>query len=73
MSLYDRLAKYASASIDYNKLMEKNPTYLGMKDGVSFYEHPTKGDEVPMIAVHGETRRACQTDCWEMDALDDYD
>lgn len=73
MSLYDRLARHATKELNYHRLMELVPTELGWREGVTFYEHPLHGDEVPMIAAHGESKRACLTDCWEMDALDDYD
>ena len=46
--------------IDYKKLMEQNPTLLDtlfknqLDQEVKFFEHPTKGDESPVIAVINE-------------------
>lgn len=51
--------------LNYNKLMAKKPTHLGQAGGHQWYEHPTRGDEAPLIAVkNGE---AYLTEFWEME------
>ncbi len=39
--------------------------------GVAFYEHPTFGDEVGLIAVY--RGRAVQTDCYDVPAAEDME
>lgn len=33
------------------EFLSRNPTLIGTVAGVAFYEDPTRGDEVPMIAI----------------------
>jgi len=49
--------------------LAKNPTFIGCVNGVDLYEHPTRGDESPLVAVT-PSGRVRLTDCWELpDAL----
>ena len=43
----------------------KNPTFIGRVNGVDLYEHPTNGDESPLVAVTA-TGRLRPTDYWEL-------
>ena len=52
--------------IDCKKLMKQDPTLIGESNGWKWYEHPTKGDKAPMLAVSREGR-AFITDAWEME------
>lgn len=36
--------------LNREKVMAKNPTLIGIRFGIAFYEHPTLGDESPLIA-----------------------
>jgi len=53
--------------LNYTKLMSHNPTSFGkmMNDKgqqIEFFEHPTRGDEYPIIAVLHETQQAGNTE-----------
>ena len=60
-------------SITYNNIMKKNPTYLNhyivnsLKQKVEFYEHPSKGDEAPVIAVCHDLKIAASTEFFDTD------
>lgn len=68
--------------INYNKLMSRNPSEIGSmvnmyQQRVTFYEHPTHGDESPVIAVWHDKQQAFETDFYETDDMmsedhDDY-
>lgn len=51
--------------------LAKNPTLIGRVNGTDFYEHPTLGDESPLIMVmpSGELRRS---EHWELPSADEY-
>ena len=34
-----------------NKFLAKNPYFVGEVAGVKFYEHPTLGDESPLVSI----------------------
>jgi hypothetical protein len=60
--------------LNYTKLMSHNPTSLGkmMNDKgqqIEFFEHPTRGDEYPVIAVLHETQQAGNTEFYELDDM----
>ncbi len=46
------------------KITAEKPTYIGRVDGVSYFEHPFKGDEAPLLAkLDGSW---FQSDHWEL-------
>lgn len=49
--------------------LARKPALIGIIAGVRFYEHPTYGDEAPLIAIAGGKLR--RTDCWELPELED--
>lgn len=60
--------------LNYTKLMSHNPTQLGFMvndkgQTITFYEHPLRGDEYPIIAVCHETEQAGCTDFFELDDM----
>ena len=62
------------ASINYDKLMKNNPTEYGRivnKAGqeITFYEHPLRGDEAPVIVVCHELQLAEHSDFYETDDM----
>jgi hypothetical protein len=64
--------------LNYDKLMSKNPTkydeitnHLGQL--IEFFEHPTKGDEYPVIAVYRAEKIAVCTDFFDTDDMQDVD
>ena len=48
--------------------LAKNPTLLGTYKGVSYYEHPTKGDDHPMIEITADGRKLI-SDYWDMSSV----
>jgi hypothetical protein len=63
--------------LNFEKLMNLNPTEyrtvinsIGQK--VTFIEHPTKGDEAPVIAVFKEEQKAFYTDFYELGEIDGF-
>lgn len=50
--------------------LAKNPTFLGRVHGVDLYEHPTYGDEHPVMAITADGR-VKKTDHWEVPSLAD--
>lgn len=67
--------------LDYQKLMHYNPTvYSTFKnangDEFQLVEHPTFGDEYPVIIVHHESQQAVVSDFYDTDDLlggEDYE
>ena len=60
--------------MNYKKLMSHNPTKYGevvnsLHQKVEFYEHPIRGDGVPVIAVCHELELALYTDFFELDDM----
>ena len=60
--------------MNYKKLMSFNPTEYGLMinsqgQKIVFVEHPTKGDEYPVIAVCHELELAGATDFFELDDM----
>jgi len=55
----------------YNKekFMSANPTLIGVVNGIRFYEHPTCGDEVPLVAVSDDF--CGLTDFWDLPEFED--
>lgn len=55
----------------YNKekVMAKKPTLIGCVSGIRFYEHPTFGDEYPLIASRGSEFGL--TELWEVPTLEE--
>jgi hypothetical protein len=50
------------------QFLAKNPTEIATVRGVTFYEHPTKGDEAPLVAIH--EGRVVITDAWDAGDLE---
>jgi hypothetical protein len=60
--------------MNYQKLMSLNPTSYGTmtnskKQEIEFFEHPTRGDEYPVIAVCHDLQLADKTDFWDLDDM----
>lgn len=60
--------------ITAEKFLAYNPTLLGSVYGWKLYEHPTKGDEAPVIAIcpKGTVYNTCEfeyTDAYDLIAL----
>jgi hypothetical protein len=60
--------------LNYEKLMEAEPTVLGtmvnsLGQKIEFVEHPYKGDEYPVIAVCKELELASDTDFFDLDDM----
>ena len=60
--------------MNYQKLISLNPTVYGtminsQKQEITFVEHPTRGDEYPVIAVCHELKLAAATDFFELDDM----
>ena len=59
--------------MNYSKLIAANPTSYNSKvinqkgQVVEFVEHPTKGDEYPVIAFFPDYKEAYCTDFWDTD------
>jgi hypothetical protein len=50
------------------KVMAHKPTMIGVVGGITFWEHPTRGDECPMLATL-EDGTMGMTDFWELPLL----
>ena len=60
--------------MNYEKLMSHEPTEYGSMinsqgQKIVFVEHPTRGDEYPVIAVCHELKRAGVTDFFELNDM----
>lgn len=60
--------------INYANLMSQEPTRYGQmlntkSQIIEFYEHPTKGDEAPVIAVCHKLKAAGYTGFFELDDM----
>jgi hypothetical protein len=60
--------------LNYLKLMSQKPTEYGKMTNskgqeIIFVEHPTRGDEYPIIAVCHELKLASSTDFFELDDM----
>jgi hypothetical protein len=60
--------------LNYKKLMSYNPTSFGtmtnsMGQLIEFIEHPTLGDEYPVIAVCHKLGKAGVTDFYDLDDM----
>lgn len=74
LSIFTSSKQTHKAMLNYEKLMSKNPfkldemvNSLGQK--IEFYEHPTKGDEYPVIAVSNDLKLAANTEFFETDDM----
>ena len=57
--------------LNYHKLMAHNPDKIGQITNqrgqkIEFYEHPTKGDMYPVIAVYHKEKIAIATNFWDL-------
>ena len=50
---------------------ETEMTYIGAVNGVSFYEHPTQGDEAPLVIFQANISRWVITDFWEVPGIEE--
>jgi hypothetical protein len=46
-----------------SEFLARSPTLLGVYEGASIYEHPTLGEEGPMIAIIDGRKRLLMPDC----------
>lgn len=59
---------------NYDKLMELNPTSYGKMTNskgqeIEFFEHPTRGDEAPVICACHELKKAADSSFFETDDM----
>jgi hypothetical protein len=60
--------------INYERLILSKALLIGSHAGLTFYEHPTKGDEVSLIAVNHEKELAAHTGYYSIeDIRSDYE
>lgn len=53
----------------WNKI---NPTHIGTVAGIRFFEHPTKGDESPLVIFdRSNTNRWIITEFWEVPGIEE--
>ena len=69
-------AKEFSRKLSYTKLMAHSPYKLDEMTNtygqlIEFYEHPTQGDEYPVIAACHELQLAANTEFFELDDMTD--
>jgi hypothetical protein len=60
--------------LNYEKLMAHNPTEYGrmvnsIGQEIVFVEHPTKGDETPVICVCHDLKLACYSTFYELEDM----
>lgn len=60
--------------LNYEKLMENNPTEYGrmvnsLGQEIVFVEHPFKGDEAPVICVSHDLKKATYSTFYELDDM----
>lgn len=53
----------------YEKFMSKNPTLIGVVDGVKYYEDPDYGDEGPLMYVKGG--KVFMSEFWDLPSLEE--
>lgn len=49
-----------------------NPTLIGTVNGDSFYEHPLKGDDAPLVIVSYHGNVCYNTEWWELPSSEEY-
>ena len=52
------------------KFLDRKPTLIASVAGRRFYEHPTKGDESPLVEITREGKVRL-SDFWEAPSLED--
>ena len=62
--------KMNTPKTDKAKRLAKEATLVGMVCGVPFYEHPTLGDEAPLLYITKQGK-AKVSDFWEMPSYDE--
>ncbi|SHH86897.1 hypothetical protein SAMN05444481_13624 [Flavobacterium frigidimaris] len=60
--------------LNYENLIKNNPTVYdeminSLEQKITFVEHPTKGDEVPIICICHELKLASYSDFFELDDM----
>lgn len=55
-------------SLKARNFLSQRPTLVGAVLGYRFYEHPTRGDEAPLIAITPDGR-VIPTDWWECPSM----
>lgn len=60
--------------MNYERLMSYDPTELGVMtnskgQNITFVEHPTRGDEWPIIAICQKMKRAATTDFFDLEDM----
>ena len=62
-------AEHISKSYDLDKFMARNPYYMGQTLNFRFYEHPTMGDEAPLIISNG--KECGLSHYWEIPSIEE--
>jgi len=52
----------------WNKM---KPTFIGTVAGIRFFEHPTVGDESPLVIFDSNIKRWVITEFWEVPGIED--
>ncbi len=56
---------------DYHDFMSRDPMLVGVVGSWKFYEHPTRGDEAPLVGVNTATRECVLTSFWDVPSLEE--
>ena len=59
------MTRQSNLSDNAAAFLARNPTLIGVVAGHSFYEHPTRGDESPLIVICPDGRKKL-SDHWEL-------
>lgn len=66
------MSNQTAASLTHNarRFLASKPTLIGSRLGHRFYEHPTRGDEAPLLVItrDGSLKRS---PFWEIPSLDE--
>jgi hypothetical protein len=50
--------------------LAKNPTHIGTVLGVDYFEHPTLGDEAPLVMI-GPDGKVRHSDHWDLPTVEE--
>jgi hypothetical protein len=62
------MTRQANLSDNAKAFLARNPTLVGVVAGHAFYEHPTRGDESPLIVIGPDGRKEL-SEHWELPTM----
>ena len=65
------MANHLPLSDKARAFLAVNPTFIGIVAGHYFYEHPTRGDESPLIMISPNGKKTL-SDHWELPSLNEF-